>query len=270
MIKAKKKFGQNFLKDESVLEKIIQSKPKDAKTIVEIGPGLGDLTQKLLAHCERVVAFEIDLELCDVLKQKFSKELAAKHLTLECADVLEIWGEKSLLNEEYHLVANLPYYVATNIILRALADEKCKSILVMVQKEVAVKFASKEEEKTFSGLAILAGSIAKAEVLFDVGAECFDPVPKVTSAVLRLCKSTDFVKNEANDGLFDSEKEFGEFQRFLKVAFSAPRKTLYKNLQQMTSKENILKNFEDLEIPQNFRPHQLPISKYHLLFTKLK
>ena len=270
MIKAKKKFGQNFLKDESVLEKIIQSKPKDTLNVVEIGPGLGDLTQKLLATCEKVVAFEIDLELCGVLKKKFSDELSSKQLTLECTDVLEVWGENSLLEEEYHLVANLPYYVATNIILRALADNKCRSILVMVQKEVAVKFAAKAEEKEFSGLAILASSIAKARVLFDVGAECFDPAPKVTSAVLKLVKTTEFVKNETKEGLFDSQEEYKKFQGFLKVAFVAPRKTLYKNLQQIASKESILACFEDLELLQNIRPHQLPISKYHLLFKNLK
>ncbi len=270
MIKAKKKFGQNFLKDESILDKIIQSKPKDALTVAEIGPGLGDLTQKLLTNCEKVVAFEIDLELCGVLRKKFSDELSAKQLTLECTDVLDAWGEKSLLDEEYHLVANLPYYVATNIILRALADNKCRSILVMVQKEVAVKFASKVEDKEFSGLAILASSIAKAKVLFDVKPECFDPSPKVTSAVLKLVKTTEFVKNDESEGLFNSDEEYKKFQGFLKVAFAAPRKTLYKNLQQIASKESILTCFEDLELLQNIRPHQLPISKYHLLFKNLK
>jgi 16S rRNA (adenine1518-N6/adenine1519-N6)-dimethyltransferase len=270
LIRAKKKFGQNFLKDESVLVRIIQSKPKDALTVAEIGPGLGDLTQKLLAHCERVVAFEIDLELCAVLQDKFHDELSAKQLTLVCDDVLEAWGEKSLLDEPYHLVANLPYYVATRIILKALADNNCRSILVMIQKEVAVKFASRVEEKTFSSLAILAQSIAKAELLFDVGAECFDPAPKVTSAVLKLTKFTEFVHDDAHEGLFDSPQEYKAFQTFLKAAFVAPRKTLYKNLQQTALKEAIMMSFETLQLVQNIRPHQLSISKYHLLFKNLK
>ncbi len=266
MIKAKKKFGQNFLRDESVLEKIIQAKPKDTTTVVEIGPGLGDLTQKLLPVCEKVVAFEIDLELCAVLKQKFSTELASKQLTLVCDDVLDVWSEDSLLDEEYHLVANLPYYVATNIILRALSDRNCRSILVMIQKEVAVKFSAVVGDKEFSSLAILATSIAKSRLLFDVGPECFDPAPKVTSAVLKLVKSTEYVKSDKEDGLFESQEEFLAFQTFLKVAFAAPRKTLYKNLQQIAQKEAILQYFEELELAQNIRPHQLPISKYHLLF----
>ena len=270
MIKAKKKFGQNFLKDESILEKIIQSKPKDAITVAEIGPGLGDLTQKLLTHCERVVAFEIDLELCGVLQEKFSDELDAKQLTLVCDDVLEAWSESSLLDEKYHLVANLPYYVATNIILRALADNKCQSILVMIQKEVAQKFSATAGEKEFSSLAVLANSIAKSRLLFDVGAECFDPAPKVTSAVLKLTKTTEYVQDGEHEGLFETQEAFQAFQAFLKVAFLAPRKTLYKNLQQIASKESILSCFEDLSLEQNIRPHQLPISKYHLLFKKLK
>jgi 16S rRNA (adenine1518-N6/adenine1519-N6)-dimethyltransferase len=270
LIRAKKKFGQNFLKDESIKNRIIQSMPKGATNVVEIGPGLGDLTQKLLNSCERVSAFEIDLELCDVLKQKFKSEIASEQLTLICSDVLDVWSEKSLLDNEYHLIANLPYYVATNIILRALADSRCKTILVMVQKEVAVKFASRSGDREFSGLAILANSIARAEVLFDVGAECFDPPPKVTSAILRIVKSKEFVKTDEKDGIFSSFDELKEFENFLKRAFSAPRKTLYKNLQSIASKESILQHFSELTLAQNIRPHQLSIEIYHLLFKKLK
>jgi len=270
LIKAKKKFGQNFLKDEAVKTKIIQSMPKNASNIAEIGPGLGDLTQKLLDSCERVSAFEIDLELCDILKQKFSKQIASEQLTLVCSDVLDVWGEDSLVDEEYHLIANLPYYVATKIILRALADSKCKSILVMVQKEVAEKFASRSGDREFSGLAILANSIAKAEVLFDVGPECFDPPPKITSAILRIVKDKEFIKTDDKDGIFDSKEELKKFEDFLKRAFSAPRKTLYKNLQSIASKESILQTFLELDLAQNIRPHQLSIEIYHLLFKKIK
>jgi 16S rRNA (adenine1518-N6/adenine1519-N6)-dimethyltransferase len=140
----------------------------------------------------------------------------------------------------------------------------------MVQKEVAVKFASRSGDREFSGLSILANSIAKAEVLFDVGAECFDPPPKVTSAILKIVKDKEFVKIDQKDGLFDSKEELKKFEGFLKKAFSAPRKTLYKNLQSIYSKDLILQNFSDLNLAQNIRAHQLSIDKYHLLFKKLK
>ena len=270
MIKAKKKFGQNFLKDESILERIVQAMPKDDKKIIEIGPGLGDLTKRLLQQCESVTAFEIDLELCGYLQDKFIEEIEQKQLELVCDDVLKQWGENSLCDEKYHLVANLPYYIATNLILKALDDKKCQTIIVMVQKEIAVKFASVSGDKTFSALSILADSIGKAEVLFDVGAEYFDPPPKVTSAVLKLTKFSNYLDDGSKKGLFSSEKELNRFKSFLKVAFCAPRKILMKNLGQIAKKDDLMKYFEDLKIPTNYRPHQLTSDKYHLLFKKLK
>jgi len=264
LIKAKKKFGQNFLKDESILQKIIQAMPNDDNMVIEIGPGLGDLTKKLLLRCEKVTAFEIDLELCEYLKDKFSDELGEKRLELVCEDILKQWSENSLYEEKYNLIANLPYYIATNLILKALDDNKCQSIIVMVQKEVAVKFSSKVGDRTYSALSILADSISEAELLFDVGAECFDPPPKITSAVLKLSKFTNY------ENLFKNKKEVDQFKSFLKTAFAAPRKTLIKNLGQKAQKEDLIKKFEDLEIPINYRPHQLASEKYHLLFKNLK
>ncbi len=264
MIKAKKKFGQNFLKDESIVAKIIQAMPNDNDLVVEIGPGLGDLTEKLLHQNKRVTAFEIDLELCKYLNNKFSDEIEQKQLELICDDILKQWGENSLIDEKYNLIANLPYYIATNLILKALDDKMCQSIIVMIQKEVAVKFSSKVGDKTYSALSILADSISEAELLFDVGAECFDPPPKVTSSVLKLTK----FKNYEN--LFENQEELDKFKSFLKAAFAAPRKVLIKNLGQIAKKEDLIKEFKDLDIPINFRPHQLESEKYHLLFKKIK
>ncbi|RUM66427.1 MAG: 16S rRNA (adenine(1518)-N(6)/adenine(1519)-N(6))-dimethyltransferase [Sulfurospirillum sp.] len=265
MIKAKKKFGQNFLKDESVKQKIIQAMPNDDKPVVEIGPGLGDLTRELLDAQKRVTAFEIDLELCGYLQKRFKTELKSGQLELVCNDVLEEWQHDSLRDEAYHLIANLPYYVATNIILKALADQKCRSILVMIQKEVALKFAAKSGEKAFSALSILANSISKAQILFDVGRECFDPPPKVVSAVLQLEKFRDYTQSD----LFGTKEELEAFQAFLKAAFQQPRKVLIKNLQSLYPKEALLEQFETLEISSVARPHQLKTSDYHLLFKNL-
>ncbi len=269
LIKAKKRFGQNFLKDESVLQKIVQAMPNDDRMIVEIGPGLGDLTKRLLQKCEKVTAFEIDLELCGYLQELFLEEIRQKRLELICNDVLKKWGEM-LYNDEYHIVANLPYYIATNLILKALDDKECQSITVMVQKEVAQKFSSRVGEKSFSALSILAESICKTEILFDVGAECFDPPPKVTSSVLKLTKFSNYLGHKNQEALFEDKEELEKFKSFLKVAFAAPRKILKKNLGQIIQKDDLIKYFEDLEIPTNFRPHQLSSEKYHLLFKKLK
>ncbi len=263
MIKAKKKFGQNFLKDESVKQQIIQAMPNDDKPVVEIGPGLGDLTEKLLLAGRQVEAFEIDLELCGYLQDKFQTQIDSGQLALICNDVLEVWQHDALHDKAYHLIANLPYYVATNIILKALGDPNCRTILVMIQKEVAEKFAAQSGQKSFSALSVLANSISNAQILFDVGPESFDPPPKVTSAVLKLEKFTDY------DKLFKSKKELQAFEAFLKAAFKQPRKMLIRNLQELYPKATLLEQFETLEIPQNARPHQLDTSKYHLLFKNL-
>jgi 16S rRNA (adenine1518-N6/adenine1519-N6)-dimethyltransferase len=244
IIKAKKKFGQNFLKDKHYLEKIVQAMPNTDNLVVEIGPGLGDLTEKLLEK-RRVTAYEIDQDLCEILKEKFP------NLNLKCGDVLEFWQE-TLENEEYDLIANLPYYVATNIILKALKDKNAKNILVLIQKEVADKFSAKAGDKNYSSLAILAQSVAKVKKLFCIPPGAFVPAPKVTSSVILFEK----FENSFNE----------EFAKFLKVAFANPRKTLKKNLSAK------YKNFdpEDFGLAKNIRPHQIDGSTFFRLFSNVR
>ena len=265
MIKAKKKYGQNFLKDESIKQKIIEAMPNNELKIVEIGPGLGDLTKKLLETNKKITAFEIDLELCEFLKNSFKKEIKSEQLELICDDVLNQWQKENLINEKYNLIANLPYYVATNIILKALADNKCKNIIVMVQKEVAEKFSAKAGEKNFSSLSILTSIIADTKLLFEVKKECFEPPPKVTSAILKIEKKRDYIC----DLLFKNKEEFEKFSKFLKIAFAAPRKTLIKNLQKNYDKKKLKEFFEKNSLPLTIRPHQLTTDHYHLLFKYL-
>ncbi len=251
---AKKKFGQNFLKDTIVLEKIIESMPKNNNKIVEIGPGLGDLT-KFLVNVKSVETFEVDTELCELLRKKFKKEIEEDLLHLHCGDVLKIWNG-SLINEEYDLIANLPYYIATNIILKALLDEKCKNILVMVQLEVAKKICAKQGEKEFGSLSVITQSVAKAEITQTVPPASFEPPPKVESAVILLKK----FKSK-----FDED-----FSRFLKICFSQPRKTLYKNLSSSYDKSFLQQIFSRLDIVQNTRPHQLSTNDYHQLYKNIQ
>jgi 16S rRNA (adenine1518-N6/adenine1519-N6)-dimethyltransferase len=218
MIKAKKQFGQNFLVDKSIVEKILQASPKDENLIVEIGPGLGDLTREIL-KLGKVEAFEIDRDLCQILTNEFKDELKRGDLKLTCGDVLEHWKEHRLVQKRYNLIANLPYNVATKIILNALNDDFCKNIVVMIQKEVALKFSATKGEKEFNSLAVLANNTSKVKLLFDVEKECFSPPPKVTSSVIKFEK-------------FGQKKvqNLSDFENFLRVAFSSPRKKLMKNL----------------------------------------
>ncbi len=243
IIKAKKKFGQNFLKDKFYLNKIAKAMPNTNNLVVEIGPGLGDLTEKLLEK-RRVTAFEIDRELCEILKKKFP------NLDLKCGDVLEYWQNGSLVNESYDLIANLPYYIATNIILKALRDKNAKNILVLIQKEVADKFSAKVGDRNYGSLSILASQVAKVKKLFDIPPGAFVPAPKVMSSVILFEKFKDS---------YDEE-----FAKFLKVAFANPRKTLKKNL----SKFNL--NLSEFGLADTIRPHQVDADTFFQLFSASK
>jgi len=252
---ASKKFGQNFLKSDYYLQKIVQAMPHDNLKVAEIGPGLGDLTKELV-KVRNVTAFEVDKRLCEHLTTEFEEPIKNGTFELRCGDVLERWGTGSLLDEPYHLVANLPYYIATNIILKAFKDEHCQSVLVMVQKEVAVKFAASVKQKEFSALSVLAESVGKATLCFEVEPEAFVPAPNVTSAVLLIEKT--------------QSRDDQKFEAFLKIAFQQPRKKLSRNLMVIFSKDKVNQLFADLELDSNLRPHEATTSTYHHIYNELK
>ncbi|MEA3369821.1 MAG: 16S rRNA (adenine(1518)-N(6)/adenine(1519)-N(6))-dimethyltransferase RsmA [Campylobacterota bacterium] len=250
---AKKKFGQNFLKDESVLRKIVEAMPKNDNKIVEIGPGLGDLT-KFLVDIKSVEAFEVDTDLCKLLQSEFKEEIATKRLHINCGDVLQAW-KTALVDEPYDLVANLPYYIATNIILKALADPMCKNILVMVQLEVAEKFCAEAGEKVFGSLGVITQSVGEAHIVVKVPPTAFDPQPKIDSAVFLIRKNMD-----------RSDKDFEDM---LRVAFTQPRKTLMKNLSSKFEKSSLQAIFDEMGLMPTIRPHQVTSGDYHQLYKKI-
>ncbi len=252
---ASKRFGQNFLKDQIYVHQIIQAMPDDTLPIAEIGPGLGDLTSELL-RVRSVTAFEVDKRLCEHLRDAFGSRIDSGRFKLICGDALEHWEQGSLLATPYHLVANLPYYIATHLVLKALHDPMCQSILVMVQNEVALKFAARPRERDFSALSVLASSAGEARLRFEVPPEAFVPPPKVTSAVLSIRK--------------DRTLDDPAFERFLKVAFAQPRKKLIKNLERAFAKETLMRTFEALGLAMLLRPHEATTTDYHHLYTTLK
>ncbi|RXJ98032.1 16S rRNA (adenine(1518)-N(6)/adenine(1519)-N(6))-dimethyltransferase [Arcobacter sp. CECT 8986] len=257
-IKAKKKYGQNFLIDSTVLNRIIQAMPKGDNYVVEIGPGLGDLTKNLVKYKD-MTAYEVDTDLIGILGSKFEEEIVSNRLKIVHKDVLTAWDEQKTLHEgKYDLIANLPYYIATNIILRALEDANCEHIIVMIQKEVAEKFTAKVNDKEFSSLGIITQLLTTdSKILFDVPPESFNPAPKVVSSVLYLKK--DLTKSVS-----------GDFKKFLKACFSQPRKKLSKNISSLIDKEILREIFEELNISENTRPHEVSASLYSQMYTKVK
>ena len=254
MIKAKKQFGQNFLKDEFFKNKIIESMPDSDHTVIEIGPGLGDLTEKLLLT-KAVVAIEIDDRLYQGLKVKFDRAIREGNFSIINKDVMELRRQGQFPDMPYDLIANLPYYIATAIILDALQDPNCKNILVMVQKEVAQKFTAQPGMKEYCSLSILTAMVGEADYLFDVPKEAFTPQPKVTSAVFRIRKND----NPYHKGFAD----------FLKIAFSQPRKRLLKNLTTQYDKEKLTPLFAELGLPETVRPHEVEAQLFFRLFSQI-
>ena len=257
-VKAKKQYGQNFLKDTTILDKIIQSMPNNNNYVVEIGPGLGDLTKNLVKYKD-MTAYEVDTDLIGILKSKFAIEMKEGKLKLIHTDVLEAWDKQKTLHDgKYDLIANLPYYIATNIILRAFEDKNCEHIIVMVQKEVAEKFTAKVNNKDYSSLGIITESISlDSRILFDVPPESFDPPPKIISSILYIKKDMDKYLDK-------------DFNKFLKACFVQPRKKLSKNLTSVVDKNTISKIYEELNIDDNVRPHEVSSSLYSQMHTRVK
>lgn len=250
--KTKKHLGQNFLKSFSYIHQIIESIPTLPYQLVEIGIGLGDLTQEL-AKRDSLKAYEVDSDLCSLFRKNFASLITDKRVELIQQDVLEIEQKQGWLHpSEYVLVSNLPYYIATPIILRLLRDNACKYLVVMTQKEVAQKFCAHSKESAFCALSVLAQTFGKPQMLFDVPNTAFEPAPKVTSSVFCIDKT----QNTAYEG--------SGFEEFLKMAFCAPRKKLAKNLQKAFT--DITSLLESLHIRDDARPHEVSTEQYHHIY----
>ncbi|EMH23213.1 16S rRNA (adenine(1518)-N(6)/adenine(1519)-N(6))-dimethyltransferase RsmA [Helicobacter pylori] len=232
MVVAKKSLGQHFLTDESFLDRIVNALPPlNPLKLIEIGVGLGDLTLKLLDRYP-LKTYEIDSDLCEKMRARLKAEKKPFQLELVEKDALFLKEE-----EPYFLISNLPYYIATRLVLNALKDPKCRGLLVMTQKEVALKFCAKDSQ---NALSVLAHTIGNITLLFDVPPSAFSPPPKVFSSVFEVIKEP--LKEKALASLAPApffeealQKGFETLEDFLKACFSSPRKTLSNNLKKSVS-----------------------------------
>lgn len=186
-----KKFGQNFLIDSHVMEKILASAALTQEDcVLEIGPGIGTMTQALAERAGRVIAVEIDRNLIPILSETLS---GFSNVMVIQADILKV-DIKKLAQEQnggrpFKVVANLPYYITTPIIMGLFeGGVPVDSITVMVQKEVAVRMMEKPGSKEYGALSLAVQYYAKPEIVANVPPNCFMPRPKVGSAVIRLTR----------------------------------------------------------------------------------
>jgi 16S rRNA (adenine1518-N6/adenine1519-N6)-dimethyltransferase len=177
---AMKRFGQNFLQDTSVLERIVDSIDITNKNIIEIGPGKGALSKLILKKAKHLVAFEIDFNLVDFLKEEIKDE----HFTLINEDFLKIDLSEY---KGYSIMANIPYNITTPILFKLFENnENFDDVILMVQKEVAERISAKPGTTNYGKLTISTANFAEAKKLFDISPKSFYPAPKVTSSIIHL------------------------------------------------------------------------------------
>ncbi len=223
--KMKKSLGQNFLIDENILTNIVgaaEVTPEDY--VIEIGPGIGALTQVLAQQAKQVLALEIDQRLQPILDETLAEfeNVSVVFEDVLKADLKRIIAEHFPENANITVVANLPYYVTTPILMKLLTEElPVRSIVVMIQKEVAERLEAAPGQKSYGSLSIAVQYVADPEIVMTVPKTVFIPQPNVDSAVIRLLvreKKKVTVKNEAF------------FYRVVRESFAQRRKTLLNNL----------------------------------------
>src|SRR5690625_1733031 len=186
----KKSLGQNFIIDLNILEQMIKASQIDHKScVIEIGPGIGSLTEQLARHANKVVAIEIDKRLKEVLHDTLSHYQNIKIIYQDVlkTDLHELIKQHFINKKSIHVIANLPYYVTTPILFKLLEDKlPIQSIMIMLQKEVAERIVAKPGTKKYNALSIVVQYYTSGRILMDVPKTVFMPQPKVTSSVLHL------------------------------------------------------------------------------------
>ena len=255
-----KKFGQNFLINTSILEEIIDAAEITREDFVlEIGPGIGTMTQYLCEAAREVVAVEIDTNLIPILGDTLS---AYDNVEVMNADILKVdiakLADERNGGKPIKVVANLPYYITTPIIMGLFESHvPIDSITIMVQKEVADRMQEGPGSKEYGALSLAVQYYAKPEIVVNVPPSCFMPQPKVGSAVIRLTRH----ENPPVD--VDNEKLM--FQ-VIRASFNQRRKTLANGLNNFGSfslgKEEIQKSIEELGVTVNIRGEALSLEQF--------
>lgn len=250
---ARKRFGQNFLTDSQVIDRIVHAMRLRADdNVIEVGPGLGALTLPLASQLTSLTVIEIDRDLIQRLEVRQMPNLA-----IIGQDVLKVeFNDFVKLGQPIRVVGNLPYNIGTPLLFRLLKSHKhLRDIHVMLQKEVVDRLAAVSGTRSYGRLSVMMQSVFNVEPLFDVPATAFEPMPKVESAVVRLTP----IDTAPNDAVLET------LERVTRMAFANKRKTLRNNLKKVLSESDLL----ELGInPQN-RAETLTLETFHRLSNRL-
>ena len=262
-IKANKRFGQNFLIDDNILENIVKSAEiTNNDLVIEIGPGLGNLTEYLLEKAAYVILVEIDNNMINILNDRFKNN---NNYILLNNDILKVNVDEIIENienklnrkfEKIKVVANLPYYITTPIIFKLLQNEnRINEITVMVQKEVAERIVAKNKTKDYGILTLMVNYLGTSDIKLIVPNNSFIPAPNVTSAVIKITKNKRFTVK-------DEELLF----KLIHSSFAQRRKKIINSLESTKflnmSKPELEKLFNECNISLNARAEELELQDY--------
>ncbi len=257
---AKKKFGQNFLIDKNILNKIIEiSNITKNDIVIEIGPGLGCLTEFLALSAKKVICYEIDIDMIKMLEENLVSEydnISIINGDFLKADLTEYKNENQC--ENIKVVANLPYYITTPIIFKLLSETKIKQFTLMVQKEVGERLTGVPNTKDYNSLSVAMKYKTDSKIAKKVGPNCFYPAPNVDS-VLLLVKALKM----------DSDQNFdAKFLKFTQDIFEQRRKTVINNLngKYNMNKEKLIEIFNVNKLDINLRAETMTVEDILELF----
>jgi len=253
MIKPKKSLGQNFLIDNNIIDKIINLSNIENKNIVEIGPGTGNLTNKIIdKNPKSLILIEKDKKLIDLLENKFSNQ---KKVKLFNEDILKFQLEKAIKTDSI-IIGNLPYNISSQILVKLIKFKKWlpkyKKLILMFQKEVADKILAKHKSYSFGRLAVLTNSRLKVNKSFNVSKNCFYPVPKVESTVLMF------------EPVINKEfmvQDISNLEKITHIFFSKKRKMINKAFNSLFKKPEVIAN--KIKIDLSLRPNQISEIQYY-------
>ena len=241
-MRAKKKWGQNFLRNRGAVERIVAAiEAQPGETIVEIGPGEGVLTEALVALPNPLIAIEIDPELVPRLHARFGERVEIRN-----EDALEA----PLPDHPFRAVGNLPYNVGTPILRRVIADTHCRRAVFMLQKEVAQRLVAKPGDEQYGFLTLYTGMFASARLLMTLGPKSFHPAPKVDSAVVVLDPRPP-----------EMPMDRPALIELVSAAFRMRRKKLINNLTRWP-REDVLRAMRDAGVGENARAETVSLAQF--------
>ena len=256
-----KSLGQNFLIDKNFVDKIVDGADISGKNIIEVGPGIGTISYEMAKTCKKLVLIEVDETLIPILEENMSdfRNVTIINQDILKTDLKEI-QDKYFDGESFEFVSNLPYYITTPIIEKIFEEDlDCKSMTIMVQKEVADRMLATEKDKDYSSLSVFVKYYSDAKLLTKVPKSVFMPQPKIDSAVLRL-----------DLRIYDEDVNKEKLFALVRAGFLKRRKTILNSLSAVAEKEDLKKVFEKTGLKENLRAENLSLYDFIKIANELE